>query len=284
MATDRLLRRLRELEWPTPAMDQPEVAAGQLWRAAWQEVACLVVILDDPVGRTVRVAAASADDFGDDTALRAETTGGLRPTVWGSLVTYIKTFTLEARVTELTAASLTAVRLVVEGHWAGQWAPITSDLDDRSIARVELSERLVQLAQAEWLPEASEAGATLAELADEAGLTTSEIAAELSITPGDARRVLQGKRELAPSELDIVTAIFGVRPQPSAVFDDELVEELDLPLHRPLLDMWARRHNTDDPAAVRRAAAGQVLALAARHRQPGGRNWNALITEVLRDG
>jgi hypothetical protein len=95
--------------------------------------------------------------------------------------------------------------------------------------------------------------------------------------------VLQGKRELTTSESAAMTTIFGVAPQSSVTFDDNLVEELDLPHCRSIIDTWARRHDSDDPVGARRLAAGRVMALAARHREPGQRNWRALIEEALGD-
>ena len=39
--TDRLLRRLRDMDWPAPLQDRPLPAAGQLWRIAREGAAGL---------------------------------------------------------------------------------------------------------------------------------------------------------------------------------------------------------------------------------------------------
>jgi plasmid maintenance system antidote protein VapI len=207
----------------------------------------------------------------------------MHPMVWGSLVAEIKTCTLESRVSDLTPDFLETVRSISEGQQDGRWAPITSILDDRSVIRAELHDRLERFVEAEWLPDTKVEGATLAELARESGITASQLAQKVGTSPGDARRMLQGRREITAPQLAAITTIFGVAPQSSVTFDDNLIEELDLPHFRSMIDTWAHRHHVDDPVAARRRAAERVMAFAARHREPGQRNWRALIEEALGD-
>jgi plasmid maintenance system antidote protein VapI len=283
MASDRLQRRLAELDWPTPALDQPELAPGQLWRASWHETAGLVVILGNPSGRTVNVAAASANATGDDKTLVASTGNSMTPTVWAGLTADIKTFTLEHRITDLTAKDLGAVRAVVAGSAPGHWAPIVDDLDDRALVRAELADRLEKLAEAEWIPKTDTAAPRLSDLAKKSGMTASRLGTELHISPGDARRLLQEKREPTPSEVGILTSLFGTTPSGAMELDADLLVEMDLPEFRSALERRAHRLHTGDTIASRRTFAASMTAQAARQRETGRRNWRALIREALHE-
>lgn len=140
--TDRLLRRLSAMDWPVPRQDRPDPAAGQLWRIDCDGTAGLAVIADAPAGRTVPAMAAIAEDVGDDRAVAAETENGMRVTVWTPLRTEIPTSALDHRVDDLTPKSFDAVQAVVSGRRQGDWAPISSILDDRVLIRLDLQEKM----------------------------------------------------------------------------------------------------------------------------------------------
>jgi len=173
MPTDPLADRLRQLTWPDVTMDRPEPSLGQLWRAAWADVACLVVVIEPPAGRTVRAAAASANLIGDDSTVVALTTGEMPVTVWADVTGSVKTCTLEHRVTDLTHNSLIELGAAVSGHRPRRWPAIHDDLDDRAVLRAGLQGRITALADAEWRPTARE-GPTLAELARTVKVSPSE--------------------------------------------------------------------------------------------------------------
>lgn len=281
MATDPLLRRLSELTWPTLALDRPELAPGQLWRAEWERAACLVVISGARVGRTVPVMAATSDHIGDASAVVASAENGMTPSVWGGVSNSIKMFTLAHRITDLTSESLETLTVVVSGQQRGDWAPITSDLDDRVLVRADLTETLQNLSNAEWIPTISKNTPTLAKLADAAELRASEVAERLGITPGNARRLLGGQREPSSDELQVLSELLGSIPDASARFDDDLVASIDMPEFRPRLRSIANEEHDGDEAAARRASAGRVMAMAARHRERGPRNWAALVRQAF---
>ena len=283
MAIDPLLQRLSELRWPTLALDHPEPAAGQLWRAAWGDAACLVVISGERDGRTVPVMAATADHVGDERAIVATAENGMSPSVWGGVAEFIKTFTLEHRITDLTGQSLDTLIAVAGGQQRGDWAPISSNLDDRVLVYADLVERLQTFSGAEWLRTASEDEPTLAELAEDAGMRASQIADHLKITPGAARRLLRRQREPSTEEVQILTDLLGSTPNATAQFDEDLVADLDLPEFRPQLRLIASNDHHGDEAATRRAFAGRMMTLAARPRQRGSLDWAALVRETLRE-
>lgn len=281
MATDPLLRRLNEMTWPRVAFDQPKPAPGQLWRAEWEGTACLVVVSGERAGRTIPVVAASSDDVGDETAIVADTKNGMTLCIWTGVTRTIKTFTLDSRIGNLTSHSLDQLAGATADTQHGAWAPITSNLDDRVLIRTDLEEKLDLLSESEWIPVSGGEAPTLACVAKEAGVKPSQIARRLNITSGDARRLLQGKREPSEAEAHILTDILGLTPIAAAQFDDGLVAELDQPGFRPPLRLIAHRTHGGDEMAARRAFAGEVMGLAARHRQREPRNWAVLIRELL---
>ena len=283
MAADPFLQRLSELNWPMVALDRPEPALGQLWRAEWAGTACLVVVSGERVGRLVPVMVATADQIGDERALVAESVNGMMTSVWGGVTSSIKMFTLEYRITDLTSGSFEMLMAVADSQQQGDWAPISSDLDDRVLIQTDLSERLQLLSEAEWIPVASEGQTSIAELAESVGIRASQVADHLGVAPGDARRLLRGQREPSADEIRDLTVLLGTVPKVSVQFDESLVAGLDLPEFRPRLQRAARDEHQGDEVAARRALAGHMEALAARHRDPGSRNWVSLIREVLNE-
>ena len=282
MDPDSLLHRLNKLNWPTPALDQPKPALGQLWRAEWDGAACLVLIFGERRGRTVPVLAATSDHIGDEQAIVAIAENGMEPGVWAGVTAPIMTFTLEHRITDLTSQSLEKLRAVAAGQEAGDWAPITSDLDDRVLIRADLTERLRSLSEAEWQPEAG-SGPTLAELVTDAGISTSRVAEHLGITHGAARRLLLGQQVPSSDQAGALAELLGSTPNTAVRFDDDLVADLDRPEFRSGLRLIAAESHRGDEIAARRDMAGQMMALAARPRERGSLTWAALIREKLRE-
>lgn len=282
MPPDPLLDRLRRLPWPEPARDQPEPEAGQLWRAAWQHVACLVVTLEPAAGRKVAVVPATVDDPGDDRTVVAETSTGFSPLVWAGLSAEIKLFTLEHRIADLTPDSLAAVLDAVAGKAPPRWAPIDDVLDDRALIRAELIDELQALVEAEWLrPVADPISPPIASASTVPA--PSEVARILGTTPGDARRLLQGLREPTSAEAERLTELLGAPPSMGAAFDEDLIVDMDSPEFRPVIFHRADQDHAGDEAAARRALAGEMMSMAARQREPGRRNWKALLRDALRD-
>lgn len=282
MSTDPLLDRLRRLTWPETAGDQPDPVPGQLWRAAWGGIVALVVTLEETRDRTVNVAASTVDEPGDERTVVAQTLSGFMPLVWASVSARIKAFTLEHRIADLTADSFAAVREAVAGDGPAPWAPIEDVLDDRTVVRAELIDTVQGLAEAEWLHLVA-APVTLSDTAADAGFPPSEVARVLGITPGDARRLLRGVREPKPAEAERLTALFGSPPPTGATYDEQLVMDMDAPEFRPAIVQRARHRHGADEAEARRALASEMMAMAARQRGPGARNWKALLRETLRE-
>lgn len=280
MPNDPLLQRLSDLSWPQPKMDRPQVEPGQLWRAAWQDVACLVVILEVPVGRQVSVAAASEAGSGDETAVVASTDAGLSSLLWGSVTASIKVFTLEYRLADLSGESLAAVINTMHGENPNAWARISSPLDDRALVKADLLAAVEYLARAEWVPRA--AGMALSEQAKRSGLGVAEVSSALEIPAGDARALLQGKRAPRTTELGALSELFGEVYMEAVSYDADLVAFMDLPEYRERLERRGASRRMTDPVALRRSFAEDLMPVAARMRSQPKRDWRTLMEEVLR--
>lgn len=279
--TDPLIRRLEAMDWPAPPMDCPTPQRGQLWRAAWAGSAGLVVIADAARGREVPVMAATADRVGDDATIVADTSNGIRVSVWAGMQADIMMFTLDHRLGDLTAASLAALTVAADGTHLAEWAPITSDLDDRILVRVDLQEMIQAFAAAEWVPAVDEHAPTLGQLAETHDVTASQIAARLGITPGAARRLLQAKAEPTDSQRTALLELIGSIPQSNLRPPDDLVAALDSPHYRPRLQLIANRDHHGNETAARRASAQRAMAMAARHRRSRQRDWAELTRQAL---
>ena len=279
--TDPLMRSLSAMDWPTPAMDCPVPQRGQLWRAAWGDAAALVVIAGSVAGRRIPVMIATADRVGDESTVAATTENNMRVAVWAGVHAEIMMFTLDHRIGDLTESSLAKVAAAEAGTHLSEWAPITSVLDDRTLIRLALKEKLQAFAEVDWVPDTVEDLPPLAQLAGDSGVSAGEIAAHLKITPGAARRLLQGRAELTEEQRRAVSELIGPVLHSNLRIDDDLVATIDRPENRLQLRLIADRSYSGDEVAARIASAQRVMAMAARHRSKGERNWAELTRLAL---
>ena len=144
-----LLSRLRAMDWPAPLQDRPIPAVGQLWRIAGEGVAGLAVVADTPVAAAdvvAGMAATAESEVGDDLTVAAETVNGMRIAVWAGVRVEIPASALDYRVDDLTPESLNMVRAIASGRHRGDYAPISSVLDDRVLIRLDLQEKIGRFA------------------------------------------------------------------------------------------------------------------------------------------
>ena len=139
---EHLLKRLRNMHWPVPQADHPVPQAGQLWRVACNGSAGLVVVVGSVVEGKAPVVVAAANHVGDDRTVDAQTDNGMRASVWAALRSDITVSVLDHRIGDLTPESLAAVTAVAEGLRVGDWAPISSILDDRFLIRLDLEAKI----------------------------------------------------------------------------------------------------------------------------------------------
>jgi hypothetical protein len=281
VTADSLLARLRQMSWPQPPLDAPDVRPGQVWRAAWEDVVCLIVVVAAPEGRRVRAAVASGEPMGDDRTVPVSTDSGLPVNVWSDVAASLPSFVLDQRVGDLSASVLAEVLAAVKQP-PRRWPAITSIHDDRALFRASLLDALEALAELDWTASDSPAADNLRDLANSRGLKASALARMLDTTPGDGNRLLSGKRALTPWEADVLAAHFGEPVGTSVIYDDDLLAELDRPAMRSVLHRRAVDQFDGDEIQARRRIAEATWALAARHRDQGPRNWRVLIEEHLR--
>lgn len=282
VTAETLLARLRQMSWPQPPLDAPDVRPGQVWRAAWEDVVCLIVVVGHPEGRRVRAAVASGEPVGDDRTVTVTTDSGLPVNVWSDVVGLVPSFVLAQRVGDVSAAVLADV-LAAADRPPRRWPSITTIHDDRTLFRASLLDALAALTALDWAAPATSDAADLRDLAKQHGLKASALARMLGTTPGDGNRLLAGSRSLTPSEANVLAEQFGEPVQTSVSYDEDLLAELDRPALRPLLHRRAVREFAGDEVETRRSIAEGTWALAARHRDAGPRNWRELLEEHLRE-
>jgi transcriptional regulator with XRE-family HTH domain len=287
MTSDRLLRMVQDLRTPRLEMDQPAPGIGQLWRASWlsgdRPTACTVVVTAAPADRLVHVCPVADPSTGDESTAVLEAANGMNVAAWAGLDAPIHKATLEHRIADLTPGSVERLLLLIAGDGVGDFPPVFDELDDRAVVRADLADRLDALLQAEWLPTAGDDARTLGDLLATAGLSPSALAAALGVTPGAARRLARGESEPTPEQVDTLAELLGASPQLVVTYESDLVEDLDEPEFRPAILRRAERQYRGDEIAARRAVAGELMALAARHREAGARNWKALIRDGLNE-
>lgn len=255
-------------------------ARGQLWRAAWEGAAQLVVVLEVTGPEATRVAPVTLDPPVADAAsviLDATlTVMGQPATVWGDLARTVPFLVFDLMIGGIDPAVVDAVERVAADGDRGALptgvrvgAAVESVFDLAAEVRAELSDKLGNLADAAWVPETSEPARPLRELlrgrSDMAELM-KVLAGVLGVGLPDVIDLMKGVRPVTPdqasaiaemTDLTVPQVLSAVSPLPAG-----LVTELNHPRWRKALR--ARRHPGEPEAAARLRTAYGVLALAAR--------------------
>jgi hypothetical protein len=263
--------------------EPPQPATGQLWRAEWNGLVQLLLIVraTDTTAQAVPVIEAEA---ADDRSVRLDQA----ILGWVAAVLVADVATLPVRVLDLFLGNVDAniidrVERVSAGE-PGDGEPIVSPLDERWGYRVGIHEKLAALASATWIPRSAETG--LVELLRTTWSRPSALAADLGTTFGQATAILAGERPLSEDQRKEVGRLLGREIGPAAPPDD-VVWALDHPTLRPNWRARALRARTQDSAAFRwYTYTNSNFALAAR--TTGGLNDRerllAKVKQVLDDG
>lgn len=255
-------------------------ARGQLWRAAWEGVTQLVVVLRVTEPEAALVAPVTIDPpAADDGSVILDATVtvlGQSATVWGGLAHTVPFLVFDLMIGGVNPAVVDAAeRVAVDGDSGSlppgvrAGAPVESSFDLAAEIRAELSDRLEDLADAGWAPETSGPARPLRELlrgrSDMADLMKA-LAGILGTGLPGVVNLMKGMRPVTPDQASAIAKMTGltasevlsaVSPLPFA-----LVGELDHPRWRNAVR--ARRQSGEPEAAVRLRTAYGVLALAAR--------------------
>ncbi len=262
----------------TAVVDDP--ARGQLWRASWDDVAQLVLVLRIIGTGTAVVAPVTTDPPACDESsvvVSADLTMlGHTATLWGGLAMEVPFLVFDLLLGDLAPTVVDAVEHVAadggaemlpEGVSAG--TPVVSPFDPAAEVRAELSDALERLRGAAWAPRALGSGKSLRELLrgrSDVPVLMEELTKALGLGLPDMLSILMGKRPVTPEQAPLVARVTGlteeevlsaVSPLPSG-----LVSELDRPRWRKALR--AQRRSGESETAARLTVAYGTLALAAR--------------------
>jgi hypothetical protein len=280
-------------------LQQIELEAGQLWRAQWEDVGLLVLLLDVD-GSSCRAAPATVDppvEDGSSVVLAPATTVlGEALTVWAGLARQLPLRVLDQPLDLLPPDVVAYVRSVA----AGQTGPaptgcrvgsrIVSVLQPAAEARAELQDDLGALAAASWLPQAhadaqlqpGKTGDLRDLLGDRPDLPA--LMGALDTPLPEVLDIIRGRRAPTPAQVD---ALAGVTGQPAEALlasvgplPGELVAEVDHPRWRPVVRRRARRTGQDEARARLELAYG-TYALAARQTGPAAApSWRDRVAQV----
>jgi len=276
-ASPGLLEAIRSAENATL---MPDPVRGQLWRASWEDVRQLVLVLRVTGTGTAVVAPVTADPpTSDESSLMLDaslTVLGHAATVWGGLAAEIPFLVFDLVIGAVAPAIVTAAEEVAvgegrenlpEGVRAG--TPVESVFDPAEEVRAELSDALEFFRDATWAPHVLSSGKPLRELlmgrSDVRDLMR-ELAEALSLKLPEVIDLLKGTRPVNPRHVPAIARITGLTEQEvlsaASPIPGDLVRELDRPRWRKALT--AQRLQGGSEMSVRLTVAYGTLALAAR--------------------
>jgi len=272
------------------------IQVGQVWRARWDEVSLLLLILAAQA-RNVLAAPVTLEPPAEDehcivveapfTAFRADAT------VWAGMATSVPIRVLERVVDRWDEEITRYVRPYMEGRSGGvlrgahHGRPILDEFAPSALMRAELVDDLEALIRAPGLPAAipGEKRQDLASLL-RGKIDLAALCAELDLSQPEVMRILRGKAPLTAEQMVTIARVTGltteqvagsVRPLPLA-----LVTEAEHPRWRGAWRHRARMQGTSEEEA-RRAGSYGVYALAARETGTSEPDWNRRLREFLRN-
>lgn len=280
-ASPGLLEAVRSAENSTL---MPDPVRGQLWRASWEDVRQLVLVLRVTGTGTAVVAPVTADTpANDESAVMLDanlTILGHAVTVWSGLAAEIPLFVFDLVI---GAVAPTIVRVAEHAAIGERWenlpegvsmgTPVESVFDPAAGVQAELSDVLECFRDATWAPDSLPSGKSLRELlmgrADMPALMR-ELTEALDLKLPEVIDLLKGTRPVDPEHVPAIARTTGLTEQEvlsaASPIPDSLVRELDRPRWRKALR--AQRRRDESEASARLTVAYGTLALAARQTGP----------------
>ena len=274
----RLARKAAQPQSTGPALrerfgapDHWPLRAGAVWRARWDEVALLVLLVENPTATTISATPVTFDNTGADADTLVVTAPAVSVllTVWRALRRDLPLAVLDRPVDELAPAVVAWTAGGPVPDYAEPGGPALPSVASRSPVRADIVDDLDALIAAVPVvrPDPGEvAAAGVRKRISPSDEQFAGLMARLGVGLPIVLDLVDGKRQPSPEEaaalLDIVGATPEVVPPPV-----ELVIEMYQPRWKATVLDLARRRDLDE-AAARMAAANGVFALAAR--QTGG--------------
>ena len=251
--------------------------AGAVWRARWDDVALLVLLVGNPTATTVAVTPVTFDDTGAeaDTLLVAFPSGrGATLAVWRTLRRDLPLALLDRPVGELPLAVIAWTAGGPVPDDARLAGPALPSVAFRSPVRADLEDDLDALIAA--VPALTPVSSRRAMTGARKRVLPSEeqfaaLMARLGVSLPVVLDLVDGKREPSPEEAAALRDIVGVTPEvtpPPA----ELVIEMYHPRWKATVLDLARRRDMKE-AAARAVMASEAFALAARQTGDQTPDW-----------
>lgn len=275
---------------------QAELEPGQVWRARWDEVSVLVLVLDVDA-REVNTVPVTIDPPGEDETSvvvdGSRTVFGVETTVWAGLVSCVPLRVLERVVDAWDDDIVGCIAARVQGLQAPAAAGVREGRSIRSVlepdaeVRAVLADDLDYLRHAPGLP-IEESGRPSGNLASLLGdrLDLKALCSALEMPQPEVMKLLRGKVPLPPDRIDAIASATGlpaeqiartVRPLPA-----DLVSAVEHPRWR---SVWVRRARRLEVSEVQARLSGSygAFALAARQTGGGAADWDARLRQFLGD-
>lgn len=271
-----------------------EIEAGQVWRARWDEVSVLVLVVAAE-DRDVLAAPVTIDPPAEDArsvVLEGSFTAfGVEATVWAGLTSIIPIRVLDRPLDQWSedlvrwATRTTQGQPIATPPGTRQGGAIQSELDPAALLQAELADDLESLRQAPGLP-VDIPGATHRDLASLLGsnLDLASLCSALNLPQPEVMKLLRGQTPLVPEQIDNVARVTGLSSEEIAStargLPFRLVVTVEHPRWRPTWAQHAqRRHLSEDEARL--TGGYEVFALAARETGGSQPNWNQRLRQFL---
>lgn len=272
-----------------------EIDVGQVWRARWDEVSVLVLVLaiED---RDILAAPVTIDPSAeDDRSLVLEgssTAFGVEATVWAGLASTVPIRVLDRPVDKWSEDLVRWTTHTAQGQPSAippgtrQGRAIQSELDPAALLQAELSDDLDLLSQAPGLP-VDTPGATPRDLASLLGANPNLalLCSSLGLPQPEIIKLLRGKALLTQDQIEVVAVVTGLSCEEIASTVRRLplglVVQGEHPRWRPT---WARRAQRLHISEVQARLTGsyEVFTLAARQTGGGEPDWDKRLRQFLR--
>ena len=257
--------------------DRWPLRPGAVWRARWDDVALLVLLVGNPTATTVTATPVTFDDTGADAdtlLVTAPAARGVPLTVWRTLRRDLPLAVLDRPVDELAPAVVAWTTGGPAPDDAQLGGPTLPSVASRSPVRADLGDDLDALIAA--VPALTPTPPRPAAAGTRKRVSPSDeqfaaLMARLGVMLPVVLDLVDGKRQPNPQEaaalLDILGATPEVTPPPA-----ELVIEMYQPRWKVTVLDLARRRDLDE-AAARMAMANGAFALAARQTGEQTPDW-----------